>query len=70
MRFWSRWIATPLKRDLTEKRQCAKDVALAASFVRSLETGDREVNMELRQLAGDLERIAGRLQSVSPARAA
>lgn len=57
-------------RDLARKRQCAKDLALAASFVRSLETDDREVNVQLQQLAGDLEQIAGRLGSVTAKAAA
>ena len=70
MPFWSRWKAATAERELIEKTQCARDVALAASFVRSLETEDRAVNLELSRLAGHLERIAGQLENGSPAKAA
>lgn len=70
MLLWNRWKNASTARNMARKRQCAKDLALAASFVRSLETDDREVNLQLRQLAGDLEQIAGRLGSLTTAKAA
>lgn len=70
MLLWDRMKSASTARDLARKRQCAKDLALAASFVRSLETDDREVNVQLQQLAGDLEQIAGRLGSVTAKAAA
>jgi len=68
--FWSRWKTAAAEREQIEKTQCARDLALAASFVRSLETEDRAVNLELSRLAGHLERIAGQLEHDSPAKAA
>jgi hypothetical protein len=59
-----------VERGLTDKTQCARDIALAASFVRSLETDDGAVNSELRRLAGNLERIAAQLDDGSSAEAA
>ncbi len=70
MPFWNKWKAANAERERIEKSQCARDVALAASFVRSLETEDRAVNLELSRLAGQLERIAGQLEHDSPAEAA
>ncbi len=70
MPFWSKWKAAAAERDQVEKSQCARDVALAASFVRSLETDDLAVNLELDRLAGRLEGIAGKLDQRSPAKAA
>lgn len=68
--FWTKWKAATAERERVEKTQCARDVALAASFVRSLETEDRAVNLELSRLAGHLERIAGQLEQESSAEAA
>ena len=70
MPFWSRWKAATAEREQTRKTQCARDVALAASFVRSLETEDRAVNLELSRAASHLERIAGQLEHDLPAEAA
>lgn len=70
MPIWERLKTASAQRDLANKAQCAKDLALAASFVKSLETSDREVNQELQQLAGRLERIAGRLEVRLPSKAA
>ena len=70
MLLWNRWKNASTARNMARQRPCAKDLALAASFVRSLETDDREVNLQLRQLAGDLEQIAGRLGSLTTAKAA
>ena len=70
MPFWSRWKAATAEREHTRKTQCARDVALAASFVRSLETEDRAVNLELSRVASHLERIAGQLEHDLPAEAA
>lgn len=70
MPFWNKWKAATAEREQIEKSQCARDVALAASFVRSLETEDRAVNLELNRLAGRLEGIAGQLEHDSPAKAA
>jgi len=67
---WSRWKTAAAEREQIEKTQCARDLALAASFVRSLETEDRAVNLELSRLAGHLERIAGQLERGSQAKAA
>jgi hypothetical protein len=38
-----------------------KDLKLAASFVRSIETADHTVNLEIQQLAHRIERLAGQL---------
>lgn len=70
MRFWNRRKAASAERELNEQVQCAKDIALAASFVRSLETNDHAVNVELKRVAGSLERIAGRLDEGASATAA
>jgi hypothetical protein len=67
---WEKLKSASAARDLADKAQCAKDLALAASFVRSLETEDGNVNQELRHLAGQLERIAGRLENQTQDRAA
>ena len=63
MSFWGK-IVTRSRRDGQNRGQTARDVALAASFVRSLETDDAAANNELRQLALDLERIAEDLAQV------
>lgn len=69
--FWSAWrAAASAEPELSERKRCAKDIALAASFVRSLETSDGDVNLELQHLAGRLERLAGQLGSGSSAKAA
>jgi len=68
--FWNKWKAATAEREQIEKSQCARDVALAASFVRSLETEDLAVNLELGRLAGRLEGIAGQLNQGSSAKAA
>ncbi len=70
MPFWKAWKVAAPEPDLTERKRCAKDIALAASFVRSLETSDGDVNLELRRLAGRLERLAGQLGTGSSAEAA
>lgn len=70
MPFWIKWKAATAEREQIEKTRCARDVALAASFVRLLETEDGAVNLELGRLAGHLERIAGELEHGSPAKAA
>jgi len=67
---WERMKSASVARDLADTAQCAKDLALAASFVRSLETADGDVNQELRRLAGQLERIAGRLENSARDKAA
>ena len=38
--------------------QCAKDMLLAASFVRSLESRDQEINLEVRLISDRLEQLA------------
>ena len=68
--FWKAWRAAAPEAELTERKRCAKDIALAASFVRSLETNDGDVNLELQRLAGRLERLAGQLGTGSSAKAA
>ena len=68
--FWNAWRAASAEPELTEQKRCAKDIALAASFVRSLETNDGDVNLELQRLAGRLERLAGQLGTGSSAEAA
>ena len=68
--FWKAWRAAAPKPELSERKRCAKDIALAASFVRSLETSDGDVNLELQRLAGRLERLAGQLGTGSSAKAA
>ena len=69
MLLWQKLIATPKRRHRKEVARCAQDIALAASFVKSLETQDRTVKVELHKLAVDLERIAGRLSRNNPAAA-
>ena len=68
--FWTAWRAASAEPELTERKRCAKDIALAASFLRSLETSDGDVNLELQRLAGRLERLAGQLGTGSSAKAA
>jgi len=68
--FWTAWKAASAKHDRMEQKRCAKDIALAASFVRSLETSDYEVNLELQRLASHLERLAGQVGTGSSAKAA
>lgn len=70
MPFWKAWRATAPKSELSERKRFAKDIALAASFVRSLETSDGDVNLELQRLAGRLERLAGQLDAGSSAKKA
>ena len=70
MPFWSAWKAASAAHDRIERKRCAKDIALAASFVRSLETSDSEVNLELERLAKHLERLAGQVGTGSSAKAA
>lgn len=50
--------------------QCAKDLLLAASFVRSLESTDQTVNLEIRQVSQQLDDLAKQLMSQSGAKAA
>ena len=68
--FWTKRKADTARRGLSEQKQCAKDIALAASFVRSLESGDHHVDLELQRLAGRLEHLAGQVGTGSPAKAA
>ncbi len=68
--FWKTWRAAAPEPELSERKRCAKDIALAASFVRTLETSDGDVNLELQRLAGRLERLAGQLGAGSSAKAA
>lgn len=70
MAFWHRWRTAAVRRSLAERTQCARDLALAASFLRSLDTGNNEVDVELERLAHRLDRIAGHLGSDSQAEAA
>ena len=70
MPIWERLKSVSSQRETEKKVQCARDLALAASFIRSLETSDGKVDAQLRQLAGDLDRIAGRLEMAGSARAA
>ena len=67
---WERLKSVSSERETAKKVQCARDLALAASFVRSLETSDRNVDQELQELASDLERIAGRLELAASPKAA
>jgi response regulator RpfG family c-di-GMP phosphodiesterase len=39
-----------------------KDLKLAASFVKSIETKDQQVNLEIQRLARQIEHIAERLR--------
>ncbi len=41
----------------------AKDLKLAASFVKSIETEDHGINIEIQQLARDIERLAAQLRA-------
>ncbi|MDH3475869.1 MAG: hypothetical protein OEM59_19490 [Rhodospirillales bacterium] len=43
-----------------------KDLKLAASFVRSIETTDHTVNLEIQQLARRIERLASQLGERRP----
>ena len=43
----------------TEK---VKDLKLAASFVKSIETEHHDINIEIQQLARDIERLAVQLR--------
>jgi hypothetical protein len=67
---WEKLKTATADRNQADKAQCAKDLALAASFVRSLETEDREVNEELRQVAGQLDRVSQRLEARARLKAA
>ena len=68
--FWNKRKADSARRGLSEQKQCAKDIALAASFVRSLESGDHHVDLELQRLAGRLEHLAEQVGAGAPAKAA
>ena len=70
MPIWEKLKTATADRNQADKAQCAKDLALAASFVRSLETEDREVNEELRQVAGQLDRVSQRLEARARLKAA
>ena len=70
MPIWKRLKSATAWRNQVSKAQCAKDVALAASFVRSLESDDAAVNEQLGKIAEQLERIADRLEVRSKAKAA
>lgn len=70
MTFWIKRKADSARRGMSEKKQCAKDIALAASFVRSLESGDHDADLELQRLAGRLEHLAERVGAGAPAKAA
>lgn len=70
MHFWERLLARTSRRNRKNRFQCARDIALAASFVRTLETNDAKANVALRQLALDLDRIAGQLAKEKQRRAA
>ena len=58
MQFWDRLVARTQRRSRKDRYQSARDIALAASFVRSLETEDAAANVELRRLASELDKIA------------
>ncbi len=70
MPIWEKLKNATAERNQADQAQCAKDLALAASFVRSLETEDGEVNEELRLLARQLDRISHRLEVRSRPKAA
>lgn len=61
MEFWDRLVARTQRRSRKKRYQNARDIALAASFVRSLETEDAAANAELQQLSAELDRIAENL---------
>ncbi len=68
--FWNKRKADSARHGLSQQKQCAKDIALAASFVRSLESGDHHVDLELQRIASRLEYLAEQVGTGSPAKAA
>ena len=42
----------------TLTKECIRDLKLAASFVKSIETADHTINLEIQQLAQRIELIA------------
>ena len=58
MTFLDKWKSSTVDRTATLHAQCAKDLHLAASFVRSLECADHKANLEIRQIADRLEKLS------------
>ena len=42
----------------TLTKECIRDLKLAASFVKSIETADHKINLEIQQLAQRIEHVA------------
>ncbi|MEM7226761.1 MAG: hypothetical protein AAF495_27565 [Pseudomonadota bacterium] len=70
MPFLEKWKAAAADRNSNQQAQCAKDLLLAASFVRSLECADHQANHEIRQIAERLDRLARRIDPPSDKKAA
>lgn len=63
---WKTALSGPEDNDL----QCAKDLLLAASFVRSLESRDQAINLEISSQADALDALAKRLAERASQKAA
>ena len=70
MPFLDKWKAAAADRSTNQQAQCAKDLLLAASFVRSLECSDPQANDEIRQVAERLDRLARKIDPLTGKKAA
>ena len=70
MPFLERWKAAAADRSSSQQAQCAKDLLLAASFVRSLECADPQANHEIRLMSERLERLARQIDPEGSKKAA
>ena len=70
MPFLDKWKAAAADRSSSQQAQCAKDLLLAASFVRSLECADHQTNHEIRQISERLDRLARQINPPTSKKAA
>lgn len=60
---WEKMRMSWANRGETMSAERIKDLRLAASFVKSIETEDHNVNLEIQKVARQIERLASELGS-------
>jgi len=60
---WEKMMMTRANRSEAMSAERINDLILAASFVKSIETEDHDVNLEIQKVARRIERLASELGS-------
>lgn len=63
MVLWEKMMMTRANRSEDMSAERINDLILAASFVKSIETEDHDVNLEIQKVARRIERLASELGS-------